>query len=79
MPHRIIIKPQLHALLRRKNMTQHELSRRTGIPQGTISRFDRNLRHDSRHLILISRTLNVSIDDLFIVEESDEKITLPAE
>jgi transcriptional regulator with XRE-family HTH domain len=52
-------------------LTQSQLSEDTGVPQGTISRFDRNTRHEAMHLFLISRSLGITIEELFVVEEQE--------
>lgn len=64
----IEIKPKLNKLLKERNMTQNDLSELTGITQPVISRFDKNGQHRSNHLYLISRALNLKMDDLFEVE-----------
>ncbi|GEM_PF-1943545 len=67
-----IVVPRLGKILKERNMTQVELSELTGIPQGTISKFDRNKQHQSVHLIAISKALNLKcIDELFDVFEED--------
>ena len=63
------ITPRLNEILKERKMTQIELSQLTGIPQGTISRFDRNKQHYDEHLVLISKALGISIEDLFYIEE----------
>lgn len=63
------VKPKLSEILKERNMTQRELSDLTGIPQGSISRFDKNDRVVVRHLFLIARALDISVEDLFIVRE----------
>ncbi|MGC5773650.1 helix-turn-helix domain-containing protein [Paenibacillus pabuli] len=65
-------KPNLMPLLREKGITQQQLSDMTGIPQGTLSRFDRNTRHESTHLFTIARALGIGVEDLFIVQEQEE-------
>ncbi|WP_258023114.1 helix-turn-helix domain-containing protein [Brevibacillus formosus] len=75
MQKKLIIKPQLGSILKERKMTQSQLSEKTGIAQGTISRFDGNSRHEDIHLFLISRELELPIEELFKVievEESDE-------
>jgi hypothetical protein len=52
-------------------MTQTQLSELTGIPQASISRFDRNQKHMATHLVLISRALGLTIDDLFEITENE--------
>ncbi|MCG7410556.1 helix-turn-helix domain-containing protein [Paenibacillus sp. ACRRX] len=53
-------------------MTQMELSDLSGVPQGSISRFDKNSRHDDVHLFAIARALGVTIESLFKVKEPQE-------
>lgn len=63
----LTVKPCLMALLKERGMTQSELSGISGVPQGSISRFDKNNRHEASHLFAISRALGVNIEDLFEV------------
>jgi transcriptional regulator with XRE-family HTH domain len=65
----VSVKPNLMSLLKEKGITQMELSKMSGVPQGSISRFDKNTRHDDEHLFSISKALGVPIDKLFVVEE----------
>lgn len=69
MKYKII--PRLNEILKERKMTQIELSQLTGIPQGTISRFDRNKQHYDEHLVLISKALGITIEDLFHIEEME--------
>lgn len=71
----IEIKPKLNKILKERNMTQNELSIKTGITQPVISRFDKNGQHRSIHLYLISRALDLKIDDLFEVNANSENHT----
>lgn len=66
------VTPNLTAILKQRGLTQSQLSEDTGIPQGTISRFDRNSRHEASHLFAISKRLGIPIEDLFVVEEQEE-------
>jgi transcriptional regulator with XRE-family HTH domain len=61
--------PRLNEILKEREMTQLQLSKITGIPQGTISKFDRNRQHMDVHLVTISRKLNVPIEELFKISE----------
>ncbi|WP_211147017.1 helix-turn-helix domain-containing protein [Paenibacillus dokdonensis] len=63
------IRPKLTELLKQKGWTQMKLSEVTGIPQGSISRFDTNKRHDDYHLFAISKALGLTIEELFEVTE----------
>jgi hypothetical protein len=49
------------------------LSEKSGVPQGSISRFDKNSRHEASHLFSIARALGVSVEDLFEVSEEKNK------
>ena len=62
-------KPNLLPLLKERGLTQMDLSNLSGVPQGSISRFDKNSRHESDHLFSIAKALNVTVDKLFIIEE----------
>lgn len=65
------VKPNLMPLLKEKGITQLQLSETTGIPQGSLSRFDKNSRHESVHLFTIARALGVGVEDLFTVQEQE--------
>ncbi|WP_342541013.1 helix-turn-helix transcriptional regulator [Heyndrickxia sp. FSL K6-6286] len=62
------VKPNLMNVLKAKGMTQVQLSELSGVPQGSISRFDKNNRHVDSHIFAIAKTLDVNISDLFEVE-----------
>jgi DNA-binding XRE family transcriptional regulator len=64
----ITIKPCLISLLKERGMTQTQLSEMSGVPQGSISRFDKNDRHVDWHVFAIARVLEVTIEELFNVE-----------
>lgn len=64
------VKPNLNKLLKDRNMTQMKLSSLSGVPQGTISRFDQKKRHEASHLFSIANALEVKIEDLFTVVSS---------
>ncbi|MCG7317666.1 helix-turn-helix domain-containing protein [Brevibacillus laterosporus] len=68
----VTITPKLNQLLKQREITQTQFSKLTGIPQGTISRFDKNSRFEISHLYTISNALEVKIEDLF--EISNEEI-----
>jgi transcriptional regulator with XRE-family HTH domain len=65
--------PKLNKLLKEKGWTQMMLSEKSGVPQGSISRFDKNSRHEASHLFSIARALGVSVEDLFEVSEEKNK------
>lgn len=66
---RIVVKPRLKEILEYKQMTQEELSEKSGVSQGTISRFDRSRMHQDWILFAISAALGCSIGTLFEVRE----------
>lgn len=63
----IEVTPRLSVILKERGITQTQLSEMSGVPQGSISRFDKNSRHEAAHLFAISRALGVSIEELFQV------------
>ncbi|OVE34876.1 transcriptional regulator [Priestia aryabhattai] len=63
------IKPRLNDLMKQRGLTQMKLSEMTGVPQSSISRFDRNTQHIDWHLFKIAKALEISIEDLFEIEE----------
>jgi transcriptional regulator with XRE-family HTH domain len=65
----MIVKPKLMALLKERNITQMQLSEMTGVPQGSISRFDRNDRHVDAHVFAIAKALDIRVEDLFEVTD----------
>ncbi|MEW9697967.1 helix-turn-helix domain-containing protein [Paenibacillus sp. SI8] len=64
--------PRLGEILEERGITQTQLSAMSGVPQGSISRFDKNTRHESAHLFAISRALSVKIEELFTLLDSAE-------
>ena len=69
-----LVIPILGKILKDRNMTQTQLSNLTGIPQGTISKFDRNKQHQDVHLIAISKALDLTIEELFEVRSIDGNV-----
>lgn len=63
------VRPRLKELMKEKGITQAVLSEMTGIPQPSISRFDRNIQHLDWHVFSIAKALEVSVEDLFKVGE----------
>ncbi|MGM7634145.1 helix-turn-helix domain-containing protein [Bacillus sp. Hm123] len=68
----LTIKPRLNSILKERGITQMKLAEMSGVPQGSISRFDKNNRHEATHLFAIAQALDLSIEDLFEVIESEE-------
>lgn len=67
---RIIVVPRLREIMEMEGITQEELSEKSGVSQGTISRFDRSRMHQDWILFALSAALNCSVTDLFnIIEE----------
>lgn len=64
-----IVTPKLMQILKERNLTQLQLAELSGVQQGTISRFDKNKQHMDIHLVMISKALNLQIEDLFEIEE----------
>lgn len=63
------VTPRLGEILKERGLTQTELSSMSGVPQGSISRFDKNSRHEAAHMFAIARALGLSVEDLFTVSE----------
>ncbi|WP_025726762.1 helix-turn-helix domain-containing protein [Heyndrickxia ginsengihumi] len=68
----IIVKPILMQILKERNMTQTQLSEISGVPQGSISRFDKNDRHVDWHIFAIAKALNINVHDLFKVDYKED-------
>ncbi|MGG3694309.1 helix-turn-helix domain-containing protein [Heyndrickxia ginsengihumi] len=66
------VKPRLLEILKERDMTQTELSNLSNVPQSAISRFDKNKQHMDQHLVAISKALDLNIEDLFYIEETEE-------
>ncbi|WP_082247429.1 helix-turn-helix domain-containing protein [Bacillus haynesii] len=66
-------KPRLNEILDERGISQLKLSQITGISQSAINRFDRNKQHLDNHLFIISRVLGITIEELFEVEEEENK------
>lgn len=68
---RLVVKPRLKDIMKDRNMTQEQLAEKSGVSQGTISRFDRSRMHQDWILFALSAALDCNISDLFfIVEET---------
>lgn len=63
------VKPKLLAILKERGLTQTQLSEMSGVPQGSISRFDRNDRHVDAHVFAIAKALDVKVEDLFDITD----------
>lgn len=65
----LTVKPRLLAILKELGITQMQLSAMTGVPQGSISRFDRNESHVDWHVFAIATALELRIEDLFEITQ----------
>ena len=65
----VIVKPRLYSILKERGITQTELAKMAGVPQGTISRFDRNLRYEATNLFAIAKALDLKVEDLFEITD----------
>lgn len=72
----IKVVPKLNKILKERGMKQIELSEMTGLPQGSISRFDKTNRHDDTNLFIIANALQLSIEDLFEVHHDNKNETI---
>ena len=64
------VTPRLKSLLVEKGYSsQKEFAQLCGLPEPTISRFDSQRRYDIYTLAVISRTLKVTMDELFYIKE----------
>ncbi|QSX24174.1 helix-turn-helix transcriptional regulator (plasmid) [Priestia megaterium] len=55
--------------IKERGLTQMKLSEISGVPQSSISRFDRNYQYIDWHLFKTAKALGVSLEDLFEIEE----------
>ncbi|MGJ3545049.1 helix-turn-helix domain-containing protein [Bacillus subtilis] len=68
----LIATPRLHAVMKAKGWTQARLAEASGVTQGSISRFDKNSRHEDWHVFSIAKALGVEVEELFEVKETEE-------
>jgi predicted XRE-type DNA-binding protein len=68
---KVKVRPKLNKILKERNMRQYQLSELSGVPQGSISRFDGNSRHHDSHMFSIARALELNVEDLFEVKEDE--------
>ena len=55
--------------MKERGLIQMKLSEMSGVLQSSISRFDRNNQHIDWHLFKIAKALEISVEDLFEIEE----------
>lgn len=65
------VTPRLNAVMKAKGWMQVRLSEASGVPQGSISRFDKNSRHEDWHVFSIAKALGVGVDELFEIEDAE--------
>lgn len=67
--------PRLNELRKEKGFNSgKELAKMAGVTEPVISRFDSQKRYDIDVLFSVSKALDVSVDELFVIEENkDEK------
>ncbi|MDO7347103.1 helix-turn-helix transcriptional regulator [Bacillus stercoris] len=65
--------PRLHAVMKAKGWTQVRLAEASGVTQGSISRFDKNTRHEDWHVFSIAKALEVEVDELFEIKAATEE------
>ncbi|WP_217560999.1 helix-turn-helix domain-containing protein [Paenibacillus sp. GbtcB18] len=63
------IRPRLSEILAERGMTQTACAELAGIPQAAISRFDKSTQHKDEHVFRIAHALNISVEQLFVVED----------
>lgn len=74
MSKRINVRPRLKELMKADGWTQTRLSEASGVPQGSISRFDSNGRHEDWQVVAIMKAGGWKYEDLFEIEDgSDEE------
>lgn len=59
------IRPRINKLTLKFGYSQTKLSEISGVPQSTLSRFDRAERHVDWHLFTLANAFNCRLEDLF--------------
>ena len=59
------VRPRLNEVRNRLGLTQERVAELTGIPQASISRFDKSRMHVDAHIFAILMNLNLKYEDLF--------------
>lgn len=70
MGKRINVRPRLKELMKADGWTQTRLSEASGVPQGSISRFDSNGRHEDWQVVAIMRAGGWKYEDLFEIDDA---------
>lgn len=66
---KLIVRNKIPQLIKDRDMTQKQFAEKAGLTEATVSRLKRQDRFDIATLFLASRALDVSIEDMFEVEE----------
>jgi len=64
-----IVKSRLSDILKERDLKQKDLAKMADTTEATISRFNRQSRYDIETLVAVSRALNLTIEELFYIEE----------
>ncbi|MDO3660173.1 XRE family transcriptional regulator [Bacillus sp. C28GYM-DRY-1] len=59
--------------MKAKGWTQVRLYEASGVPQGSISRFDKSSRHEDWHVFSIDKALEVEVEELYEIKEATEE------
>lgn len=71
---KVDVRPRLGEILKERGLTQVQIAEMSGVPQGSISRFDKNNRHEAAHLFALKAALGLaSVDELFEVAIEESK------
>lgn len=65
------VTPRLSTILKERGFTHATFAELVGVPQPTISRFDKMSRHNSTNLFRIAQALDLRIEELFEIEYED--------
>ncbi|MCY9026525.1 transcriptional regulator [Priestia megaterium] len=66
------VKPRLGEILKERELRQKDLAKMSNLTEATISRFERQSRYEISTLVAISKALDLSIEDLFVIKKSAE-------
>lgn len=64
---------KLPDILKERGISQKELAEMTGLTAATISRFKKQDRFDIATLVAVSNALDMTIEELFYIEEVTEE------
>jgi transcriptional regulator with XRE-family HTH domain len=69
---KLTAKPKLNKILKERNLTQTIVAEISGVPQTTVSRFDRASLHTMSHVFAIAKALDLKAEDLFEITEDEQ-------